>query len=331
MKKTEAKVKMDQAQAHHLLKQMLRIRRLEQKSAEMYTQEKIRGFLHLYDGEEATAVGVIEQLKPEDSLFTTYREHGHALIRGVPAKCIMAELYGKQEGCSRGRGGSMHLFDVSRRFYGGYAIVGGALPPAMGMALALKKTNTKGVVVCFFGEGAVEEGEFHETMNLAALWQLPILFVCENNLYAMGMAIDRAESVTELTRKLESYNIPATSTDGMDILKVMDEARNALEYVRSGKGPYFLESKTYRFRAHSMFDAQLYRTKEEVEKWREKDPIKLFHEKLDAEGLITGEAFSLLDQEVVQEIEEATQYAEQGTDEPVEDLTRFVYSENKKL
>ena len=237
-----------------LLKQMIRIRRFEDKCAELYTQEKIRGFMHLYDGEEAIAVGVIPVLEKRDRIVATYREHGHALVRGVPMTTVLAEMYGKQEGCSRGRGGSMHLFDRATNFYGGNAIVGGGLPLAVGLALADHMQGNDIVTACFFGEGAVAEGEFHESMNLAALWGLPVLFVCENNLYAMGTALALSESETDIQRKAACYRIASEAVDGMDVVAVEAAARRAVHAVRESRKPYFLECRTYRLRAHSMFD-----------------------------------------------------------------------------
>jgi len=306
---------------------MLRIRRFEERCAQLYQAEKIRGFLHLYIGEEAVAVGVMEALRPDDAVVATYREHGHALARGMDPKSVMAEMYGKVEGCSRGRGGSMHLFDASTRFYGGNAIVGGGLPLAVGLALADRLEDRKRVTAVFFGEGAVAEGEFHESMNLAALWHLPVLFCCENNLYAMGTALARSESQTRVTLKAASYEMSAWEVDGMDVVAVEEAARRAAESVRSGGGPHFLEFRTYRFRAHSMFDPELYRSKEEVEKWKERDPIDLLDQRLTADGILTGEERAAMEDEVAEEVEAAVAFAEAGTWEPVEELTRFVYSE----
>jgi pyruvate dehydrogenase E1 component alpha subunit/2-oxoisovalerate dehydrogenase E1 component len=308
---------------------MLRIRRLEEKSAELYSAAKIRGFLHLYIGEEAVAVGVIEVLKPEDSVIATYREHAHALLRGMSPGVIMAEMYGKQEGCSRGRGGSMHLFDVKTRLFGGNAIVGGGLPLAVGLALADKMQGKQHVTCCFFGDGAVAEGEFHESMNLSSLWQLPVLFVCENNLYAMGTAIRFSHSVTDLASKAAAYAVAAEAVDGMDVLAVEAAAKRGAAAVRAGKGPYFLECRTYRFRAHSMFDAELYRSKAEVEGWKKRDPIVTLTQCLEELGLFRETDLQELERQVATEIEEAVAFAEAGTWEPVEDLMRFVYSEPK--
>ncbi len=316
-----------QEHALHLLQQMLRIRRFEEKCAELYQATKIRGFLHLYIGEEAVATGVMEALQPDDAVVATYREHGHALLRGVSAEAIMAEMYGKQEGCSRGRGGSMHLFDKASRFYGGNAIVGGGLPLAVGLALADKLRGLKRVTACFFGEGAVAEGEFHESMNLAALWNLPVLFCCENTLYAMGTALARSESETNLTIKAASYEMPAWSVDGMDVLAVEEAAARAVAAIRAGGGPYFLEFRTYRFRAHSMFDPELYRSKEEVASWKERDPIELFSENLRGRGLLSDEDLVRLEQFAAEEVARAVDFAEAGSLEPLEELSRFVYSD----
>jgi pyruvate dehydrogenase E1 component alpha subunit len=319
--------KVDREHARHLLHQMLRIRRFEEKAAELYTLMKIRGFLHLYIGEEAVAVGVCEALEPEDGVVATYREHGNALARGISASAIMAEMYGKQEGCSRGRGGSMHIFDDQTRFYGGNAIVGGGLPLAVGLALADKMQGKKRISCCFFGDGAVAEGAFHESLNLAALWQLPVFFVCENNLYAMGTALERAQSVKDLAKKAASYNITSSAVDGMDVLAVETAAKEAVNAVRSTQKPYFLECRTYRFRAHSMFDPELYRSKTEVEKWKKRDPIDTFVKLLKKQELLSDGELEQLEQQVAREVEEAVAFAENGTWEPVEDLTRFVYSE----
>ncbi|HET7687058.1 MAG TPA: pyruvate dehydrogenase (acetyl-transferring) E1 component subunit alpha [Candidatus Macondimonas sp.] len=314
------------AHATVLLREMLRIRRFEERCAQLYTETRIRGFLHLYIGEEAVATGVNQVLTDDDAVLATYREHGHALVRCVSMNAVMAEMYGKQEGCSRGRGGSMHLFDAARRFYGGSAIVAGGIPLAVGLALADKMQGRSRVTACFFGEGAVAEGEFHESMNLAELWQLPVLFVCENNLYAMGTHIARSESVTELCRKLPAYAMPCTSVDGMDVVAVEAAARQAVEAIRAGQGPQFLECRTYRFRAHSMFDAQLYREKSEVEAWRQRCPIDTFRQRVQAADLLDERAVTGIETAVAAEIEAAVAFAEAGTWEPLETLTRDVYT-----
>jgi pyruvate dehydrogenase E1 component beta subunit/2-oxoisovalerate dehydrogenase E1 component len=310
---------------------MLRIRGFEEKCAELYSAEKIRGFLHLYVGQEAVAVGVMEALEPDDRVVATYREHGHALARGIPAASIMAEMFGKVEGCSRGRGGSMHLFDASRGFYGGHAIVGGGLPVAVGLALADKLAGRPNVSVCFFGEGAVAEGEFHESMNLAALWGLPVLFCCENNQYAMGTALSRSESQTDLSLKAASYGMPASPVDGMDVLAVEAAARGAVLAMRSGGGPAFLELRTYRFRAHSMFDPQLYRDKAEVEQWQERGPVRSLAERMRQDGVLAEGELEALEHELAAELAASVEAAEAGTWEDRKDLARFVYSESSPI
>ena len=311
----------------HLLREMVRIRRLEEKCAEFYGEMKIRGFLHLYIGEEAVAVGVMAALQPEDAVVATYREHGHALARGISARRIMAEMFGKLEGCSRGRGGSMHLFDAATRFYGGNAIVGGGLPIAVGLALAEKMKKRDSIACCFFGEGAVAEGEFHESMNLASLWQLPVLFVCENNLYAMGTALSRSQAVTEITRKASAYSVSTESVDGMDVFAVASTAAKAVAEVRSTGKPFLLECRTYRFRAHSMFDPELYRGKAEVEEWKKRDPIGLLTSGLRKNSLVADADLEAIEKEVETELTDAAAFAEAGTLEPVEERTRFVQSE----
>lgn len=309
-----------------LFHEMLRIRRFEEKCAELYGAGKIRGFLHLYIGEEAIAVGAMQALGRHDAVVATYREHGHALARGIPADRLMAEMYGKHEGCSRGRGGSMHVFDAHTRFYGGNAIVGGGLPIAVGLALADKMQQRPRVTACFFGDGAVAEGEFHESLNLAALWKLPVLFLCENNLYAMGTRLERAQSQVDLAAKARSYVMPAAPVDGMDVLAVEAATRRAAEAVRRGEGPAFLEFRTFRFRAHSMFDAELYREKGEVEAWKARDPLATFPAELKERGLAPDAIVAALEASVADEIDLAVRFAEAGSWEPVEDLLKDVYT-----
>ena len=313
-------LQVDAALGVALLTDMLRVRRMEEKCAELYGASKIRGFLHLYIGEEACASGVLRAVGPKDNVVATYREHGHALVRGVPMTQIMAEMFGKATGCARGRGGSMHLFDASRRFYGGTAIVGAGLPLAAGLGLADTMLGRDAVTVCFFGDGAVAEGAFHEALNLAALWQLPVLFVCENNLYAMGTALTRHQSQTDLTVKAASYNMPATSADGMDALAVHAAAVEALASVRDEGGPAFLELRTYRFRAHSMFDPDLYREKAEIEAWKQLDPIPALAGQLRAAGLLDDAGYAALDAAAEAEVAEAVAFAEAAEWAPVDDL-----------
>ncbi|MBX5452948.1 MAG: pyruvate dehydrogenase (acetyl-transferring) E1 component subunit alpha [Acidobacteriia bacterium] len=318
------KLHLDHAHLRDLLTAMLRIRRFEEKCFELYQSEKIRGYLHLYDGEEAVSVGVIRTLRPDDAIVATYREHGQALARGIGMNVLMAELYGKQEGCCRGRGGSMHIFDRTKRFYGGNAIVGGGLPLAVGVALGDKMQGRTSITACFFGEGAVDEGSFHESMNLASLWRLPVLFVCENNLYSMGMALERAEAEPDITRKAAGYRVTAEAVDGMDVVAVEVAAQRAVSAVRETSRPYLLECRTYRFRAHSMFDAQLYRTKQEIETWRKRDPIDRLRSWLEQSGLMHAEEINKIEAEIAAEIDAAVAFAEAGTWEPVEELERFV-------
>jgi pyruvate dehydrogenase E1 component alpha subunit len=310
-----------------LLTEMLRIREFEVRCAELYGAGRIRGFMHLYDGEEAVAVGVMQVLGPADAIVSTYREHGHAIARGIAMGPLMAELYGKRTGCSGGRGGSMHIFDTAARFYGGNAIVGGGLPLAVGLGLAEKMRGGQGIAACFFGEGAAAEGEFHESMNLAALWKLPVLFLCENNLYAMGTALARSESQTDIHAKAAAYGVRAMAVDGMDVFAVEAATREAAEFARAGNGPALLELRTYRFRAHSMFDAQLYRDKAEVEEWRSRGPVITLTTRLKAAGLMTEDDFQRIERDADAEVQAAVEFAERSDWEPVEDLTRHVYAE----
>ena len=310
----------------HLLREMLRIRRVEEKCAQLYTLGKIHGFLHLYVGEEAVAVGALQALEPEDNVVSTYREHGHALVRGMSACALMAELYGKAGGCCRGRGGSMHLFDASRRFYGGNAFVGGGLPIAVGLALADQMQGRSQVTTCIFGDGAVAEGEFHESLNLAALWRLPVLFLCENNLYAMGTHLARHQAQTDIARKAAAYGLPGEAVDGMDVQAVEDAAREAVDAVRRGEGPRLLEARTYRFRAHSMYDPELYRDKDEVDEWRSRDPITMFINRLRQEGRLDDEDLTGFESEIAAEITQAVDFAETSHLEPIEDLLKDVHT-----
>ena len=310
--------------ARTLLTDMIRIRRMEEKCAEMYSAGKIRGFLHLYVGEEAVAAGSLRALGPEDAVIATYREHAHALLRGIPMAKIMAEMFGKQEGCSGGRGGSMHLFDADRRFYGGNAIVAAGMPLAAGLAFADKQLNRDRVSACYFGEGATAEGAFHESMNMAELWQLPVLFCCENNRYAMGTAIDRELSQVDLIAKAESYRVPSASADGMDVLACHAAMRSAVDHIRTQGGPFFLEFRTYRFRPHSMFDPELYRDKAEVEKWKKQDPIATFTGRCLADRLLNAGDVAAIEDAAAAEVAEAVAYAEAGTLESVDTLTRDV-------
>ncbi|EID52770.1 pyruvate dehydrogenase (acetyl-transferring) E1 component subunit alpha [Saccharomonospora xinjiangensis] len=312
-----------------LLRQMIRIRRFEERCVELYSAARIRGFMHLYIGEEAVATGVLQALRPGDAVVSTYREHGHALAAGIPMEAVLAEMFWRTSGCSGGRGGSMHLFDAGRRFYGGNAIVGGGLPVATGLALADTMRGESSITVCLFGEGALAEGEFHESLNLAALWRLPVLFCCENNYYAMGTALRKEQAQTDLALRAASYGVTAWPVDGMDALTVADAARRAVASVRGGSGPCFLELRTYRFRAHSMYDAERYREKSEVEQWKQRDPIPRLAEVLREEGEVDEARLAEIEAEVSAEVEAAVAAAEAGELEPVEQLTRHVYTERQ--
>ena len=309
------------------LRAMLRIRCFEDACVQLYGELKIRGFLHLCNGEEAVAVGTMQALEPTDAVVSTYREHGHAIARGLPMNALMAEMFGRESGSSHGRGGSMHIFDAGRLFYGGNAIVGGGLPLCLGVALAQKLKGQKAITACLFGDGAVAEGEFHESLNLAALWKLPVLFLCENNLYAMGTAIERAESQLDIAAKARPYGVAAAAVQGMDVFAVEDATRAAAARMRAGAGPQLLELRTYRFRGHSMFDTQLYRDKAEIEAWQKKGPLITLTTRLKAEGLMTEEDYQRLEREARSEVQAAVEYAERAAWEPVEQLERFVYAE----
>ena len=316
----------DRSTAQSWLGQMLLIRRFEERAAELYGEGKIRGFLHLSIGEEAVSVAAMGALTEADNVVSTYREHGHALSRGIPPGAVMAELFGKANGASRGRGGSMHIFDAERRFFGGNAIVAGGLPMAVGLALADQLRHRPAITVALFGDGAVAEGEFHESLNLASLWRLPVLFLCENNYYAMGTALARHQAETDISLKGVAYRIPSGAVDGMDLVATADAVRQAADRVRAGGGPFLLECRTYRFRAHSMYDAELYRPKEEVEQWKRRDPITLFRARVEEDGVLTAEECEALDQEARSVTEEAVAFAEAGEWEPVEDLAKDVYA-----
>ena len=315
---------LDREGALSRLREMMLIRRFEERAAEAYSAGKIRGFLHLYIGEEACSVGSMRALRPEDAVVSHYREHGHAISRGISPRAVMAEMFARVEGCSRGRGGSMHLFDVRRRFFGGNAIVGGTLPLAVGVALADRMQKRRQVTACILGDGAAAEGAFHESLNLAALWDLPVLFLCENNLYAMGTALLRHQAQPDLATKAAAYGLSAQAVDGMDVIAVEEAARAAATAIREGLGPRFLELRTYRFRAHSMYDPELYRDKKEVEEWKKRDPIALFSARVREAGLLQPADAERLEREVEAEVADALAFAEAGSLEPVADLERDV-------
>lgn len=310
----------------NLLRTMLLIRRFEERCAELYSAGTIRGFVHLYVGEEAVAAGVIACLGADDSIVSTYREHGHALARGVPVDALMAEMFGKVTGCSRGRGGSMHLFDRATHFVGGNAIVAGGLPLAVGIALADKMQGHPRVTVCFIGEGAMAEGEFHEALNLAALWHLPLLVICENNQYAMGTSLRKEHARIDLALRASSYGVAAWPVDGMDVLATREAAHLAVEEIRGGSGPHFLEMRTYRFRAHSMYDPDRYREKSEIAEWKRRDPIDALTGQMRSQEQLTDEDLAAIETDVAALVDHAVEAAGQAPLEPVAELTRFVHT-----
>lgn len=309
-----------------IYREMVMIRKFEETAGEMYERGKIRGFLHLYIGQEAVASGFMWPLKPDDYVIGAYREHGQALGRCATPRRVMAELFGKSTGVSGGKGGSMHLFDVERRFLGGTAIVGGGLPLAAGIAFAINYRDGDQICLCFFGDGAVNEGSFHESLNIASLWGLPILFVCENNLYGMGTAVERASSVPNLYRRAQCYSMDVETVNGMDLLAVYDMAERSMKRVREEKRPAFVEAVTYRFRGHSMSDPGAYRSREEIEEWRGRDPIVQFGNVLLAEGTLTQEAIDKIHKDVAAEIQDAVQFAEDSPFPKPEALWRDVYT-----
>lgn len=306
-------------------RQMQLIRRFEEAAAANYQRRKIGGFLHLYIGEEAVAVGVIATLGPDDTVVAHYRDHGHAIARGLDPRALMAELFGKATGVSKGKGGSMHLFDAGLGFLGGYAIVGGQLPIAVGLAMASQYRGDGSLCLCFFGDGAVNEGEFHEALNLASIWKTPVLFLCENNLYGMGTALERASAVPEVYKRAAAYNIPSARCNGMDVRETYRAAGDAVRRIRAGEGPFLLEAMTYRFRGHSMADPELYRQKDEVAQWRARDPITTLRADLVQSGAASESELDALDAEVAREIEEAVRFADESPEPKPEELWTNVY------
>ncbi len=319
---------MDKKEYLHLYHEMVLVRRLEERAAELYQQGKIGGFLHLYIGQEAVGSGVVSARKPQDRLITAYRDHGIAISAGVPASKVMAELLGKETGTSKGKGGSMHLADVNLNFWGGHAIVGAHLPLAAGMALADKQRGSDGVTICFFGDGATNIGYFHEALNLSMVWGLPVLWVCENNQYGMGTAVERASAVSEIRQKADGYGMPNARVDGMDVVKVSQTAEETLELVR-GNGPFLLEVVTYRFRGHSMGDPERYRESDEVKTWQEDDPIGIFRKYLIDNKHFKAEKLDAEEQMVEKEVEEAVAFAEASPDPAPEELFTNIYAEGE--
>ena len=321
---------MNAADKKRLLRDMLFARRFEERCYEAYVERKIGGFLHLYPGQEACVHGVMEAARPgHDYVITGYRDHVHAMVCGTDPKAVMAELYAKESGCSKGRGGSMHIFDVEHRFMGGYALVGGPFPLAVGMGKAIKMKGGVEISICFLGDAANNQGTFHESMNMASVWDLPVLFVCENNLYGIGTRLERSTAVHEQYKRACGYGIEAAQADGQDIESVLEAAKVAVDHVRSGKGPYFLELMTYRYRGHSMSDAGAYRTKEEQQEWIERDPISILRDRLIEAGELSEEDFKAMDKEILDEIDhDIIPYCESAPEPKLEELEKYVLAEN---
>ena len=323
---------MEKHEALDLFYQMVLIRLVEENAAQLYQQGKIGGFLHLYIGQEAVSTGLISVRKPQDRVITAYRDHGVAINCGIPANQVMAELLGKVTGCSEGKGGSMHMADVTKNFWGGHAIVGAHLPIASGLALGDKYQGTDGVTICMFGDGATNIGFFHEALNLSKVWNLPVLWVCENNLYGMGTAVERASAVSEIRQKAEGYGIPNSRADGMSLVEVRSAAEKALDYIRSGNGPYFLEIITYRFRGHSMGDPERYRQQEEVRCWQEEnDPIGIFHSYVVGEGIATTDELDAAEQRALAEVKAAVEFAEASPEPAPEALFEHIYVDQAEV
>jgi len=316
-------------QQRRMLREMLLIRRFEEKAAEAYALGKIGGFCHLYIGQEAVAVGVSAALEPTDYVIASYREHGQALVRGISPRAVMAELYGKSTGCSSGKGGSMHLFDAEKRFMGGHGIVGGHLPLATGLAFAIKYRGGDEVCVCFFGEAAVNIGAFHEALNMASVWKLPVIFLCENNRYGMGTAFERVAAVTDVVEHACSYDMAGEVVNGMDVLDVQAATQRAVQRARKGGHPTLLEVRTYRYMGHSMSDPLhgVYRTKDEVEEQKKKDPIAQLFQRLRQDGAIDQAGYDALETEVKAEVDEAVKFADESPDPAPEELTTHVLAD----
>jgi pyruvate dehydrogenase E1 component alpha subunit len=307
--------------------QMVLIRRVEEEAAQLYQQGKIGGFLHLYIGQEAVSTGLIAARKPQDRVITAYRDHGVALNVGIPTRSVLAELLGKATGMSKGRGGSMHMADVDRNFWGGHAVVGAHLPIAAGFALGDQYQGGDNVTICMFGDGATNIGFFHEALNLSKVWKLPVLWVCENNLYGMGTAVERASAVSEIRQKAEGYSMPNARVDGTDVLTVREETAKALEYIRAGNGPYLLEVVTYRFRGHSMGDPERYRQADEIKKYQENDPIGIYRNRLIKEGISNEPELDEIEAKVETEVKDAIQFAESSPEPALDTLFDHIYAD----
>jgi pyruvate dehydrogenase E1 component alpha subunit len=318
---------MDKKEYLDLYHQMVLIRRVEERAAELYQQGKIGGFLHLYIGQEAVSTGLISARKPQDNVITAYRDHGVAINVGISAKEVMAELLGKATGISKGKGGSMHMADAEKNFWGGHAVVGAHLPIAAGLALGDQYKSTDGVTICMFGDGATNIGFFHEAVNLSKVWNLPVLWVTENNKYGMGTTVERASAVSEISQKAEGYGIPNARVDGMNVIEVRQAAEEYLEHVRSGNGPFFLEAITYRYRGHSMGDPERYRQKDEIEKWQQEDPIGIFRAHLIKEKIANVDELDEIENQVDEETQEAIEFAESSPEPAAEELFTSIYAD----
>jgi pyruvate dehydrogenase E1 component subunit alpha len=325
-KKTTPHFEDDRDTLIKMFQQMVLIRRFEEKCAESYSLGKIGGFCHLYIGQEAVAVGSISALRPDDYVITSYREHGQAIAKGISPDAVMAELYGKSGGCSKGKGGSMHLFDASVNFLGGHAIVGGQIPLATGVAFASKYKETDQVTICYFGEAAVNQGAFHESLNMAQLWKLPCIYLCENNMYGMGTSSERAMSMYEVAKKACAYELVSEVVDGMDVLAMRKATQRAVERARKDSLPTLLEARTYRYMGHSMSDPGKYRTREEIEKHQERDPIKIFRATLEENGMIAEKDVSEIEAQVKEQVEQALRFAEESPEPAPEELMTNVYA-----
>jgi pyruvate dehydrogenase E1 component alpha subunit len=319
---------MEKEEYLNLYYQMVLIRRMEERAAELYQQGKIGGFLHLYIGQEAVSTGLISARKPQDRIITAYRDHGVAINAGLSPNEVMAELLGKVTGISRGKGGSMHMADVGKNFWGGHAVVGAHLPIAAGLALGDQYAGKDGITICMFGDGATNIGFFHEALNLSKVWKLPVLWVCENNQYGMGTAVDRASAVSEIRQKAEGYSIPNKRINGMDVMEVRREAETAIQRVRDGNGPYFLEIVTYRYRGHSMGDPERYRQKEEVTRWQKEDPIGIYHHFLLDQNIATQDALEDIETRAETDVEAAVQFAESSPDPSPQELYKDIFVED---
>jgi len=317
---------MDKNELIEMYRQMVLIRKFEEQAGEMYKVGKIGGFLHLYIGQEAVAVGFISALRPDDYVIGAYREHGQALARGVDPQQVMAELFGKRTGVSHGKGGSMHMFDVAKHFMGGHGIVGGGMPLATGIGFAMNYRETDQVVLNFFGDGAVNEGAFHESLNLASLWRLPVIFVCENNLYGMGTSVERASAIPQVFRRAQCYDIEVESIDGMDVLAVREAADRAVYHARRIHEPKFIEAVTYRYRGHSMADPGTYRTKEEIADWERRDPIPKMRQYLLDQHILTEDELAKAEAEAAETVEDAVRFADESPEPAYEELFEDVYA-----